>query len=95
MGGRQLFGRKLDYDRLRKGFESGMTLRRTQLSSEFGAGDLMEKEEDIRPAFVVRNGRLTVVTTDGAERALQGLQNGDTVIWLPISDSEAAQPSDD
>lgn len=95
MGGRQLFGRKLDYDRLRKGFESGMTLRRTQLSSEFGAGDLMEKEEDIRPAFIVRNGRLTVVTTDGAERALQGLQNGDTVIWLPISDSEAAQPSDD
>ncbi len=86
LGGRTLFGDDFDYETLRHEFESGFELRRTQLSESFGADDLIEQEGGVRPAFVVRNERLSVVTADTAERAVSGLRGGDTLIWLAPSE---------
>jgi voltage-gated potassium channel Kch len=86
LGGRTLFGDNFDYETLRHEFESGVALRRTQLSEPFGADDLMEQEGRVRPVFVVRNDRLRVVTADTSERAL----SGHTLIWLAVSEPESA-----
>ena len=90
LGGRTLFADDLDYDRLRDELEAGASVRRTRLSDTFTLEDLQAEHPAIRPAFVVRSDRLTVVTTSAADRVLGSLETGDTLIWFPVAVNEPA-----
>ena len=89
-GGRTLFADDLDYDRLRNELDAGATVRRTQLSDTFTVDDLRADPATIRPAFVVKSGRLTVVTSETSDRVLGSLASGDTLIWFPVAVTEPA-----
>jgi len=89
-GGRTLFADDLDYDTLRHELESGTTLRRTQLSDTFIIDDLDVDQAMIRPAFVVKNERLSVVTAGTDQRTMSNLAKGDTLIWIPVTATEPA-----
>ena len=89
-GGRTLFGDDLDYDRLLHEFGSGEVIRRTQLSDTFTIDDLQAGGTAVRPAFVVKKGRLIVVTAVTTERTMSTLESGDTLIWVPIAVTESA-----
>ncbi len=88
--GRTLFADDLDYETLRHELERGTTLRRTQLSETFTIDDLDVDQAMIRPAFAVRNGRLSVVTTGTDKRTISNLAKGDTLIWIPLAAPERA-----
>lgn len=87
-GGRTLFADDLGYERLRHELEAGTTMRRTQLSDTFTIEDLEADEPAVRPVFVVRNGRLSVVTAGGARKTISNLAKDDTLVWIPIAEDK-------
>ena len=89
-GGRTLFGDDLDYDHLLHELGIGQVIRRTQLSDTFTIDDLQAEGTAIRPAFVVKKGRLAVVTAETAARSMSTLESGDMLIWIPIAVTESA-----